>query len=100
MLSALDFRLDAVDMVLVTPAGASAEALRATTRQHWNPNLVISLHQDETRLPPSHPAHGKTSVAGLATAYVCRGETCSLPVTTAAELAALLAPETPTSPEP
>ncbi len=100
MLSALDFRLDAVDVVLVTSPSASAEALRATTRQHWNPNIVISVHQGETRLPPSHPAHGKASVAGVATAYVCRGETCSLPVTTAADLATLLSPATPASPEP
>ena len=100
MLSALDFRLDAVDVVLVTSPSASAEAFRATTRQHWNPNIVVSVHQDETRLPLSHPAHGKASVAGVATAYVCRGETCSLPVTTAADLATLLSPATPASPEP
>ena len=41
---------------------------------------------DGASLPASHLAHGKTAVGGMPTAYVCAGETCSLPVTDAAAL--------------
>ncbi|MBX9635102.1 MAG: thioredoxin domain-containing protein, partial [Magnetospirillum sp.] len=41
---------------------------------------------DGTALPHSHPAHGKAALHGRATAYVCRGSTCSEPVTDAAAL--------------
>jgi len=44
-------------------------------------------------LNESHPAFGKKAVDGKPTAYVCRGNVCSLPVTDPEELAALLVPE-------
>ncbi|MEJ0097972.1 MAG: thioredoxin domain-containing protein [Bauldia sp.] len=90
MLNALDLRLGVIDVVIVAPAGVAAGALLEAVRRRWSPNLVLSLHADAVRLPPAHPAAGKAAVAGRATAYVCRGETCSLPVMAAAELAALL----------
>jgi uncharacterized protein len=37
-------------------------------------------------LPRLHPAHGKGTVAGAATAYVCDGPVCSLPLTDPAAL--------------
>jgi hypothetical protein len=39
-------------------------------------------------LSPSSPAHGKTSIDGKPTAYVCIGPQCSLPVTAPAALVA------------
>jgi uncharacterized protein YyaL (SSP411 family) len=48
------------------------------------------VHDDSVRLPETHPAAGKTALAGRPTVYVCRGETCSLPVTEAEALARLL----------
>jgi uncharacterized protein YyaL (SSP411 family) len=48
---------------------------------------VLQVLADTTHLPPSHPAAGKTRVEGKATAYVCRGNTCSAPVTEAGALA-------------
>ena len=42
-------------------------------------------------LPPAHPAAGKGPVGGRATAYLCEGPVCSLPLTDAAALAAALA---------
>ena len=38
-------------------------------------------------LPEGHPAHGKTQKDKRATVYVCRGQSCSLPITDPAELA-------------
>jgi uncharacterized protein YyaL (SSP411 family) len=43
-------------------------------------------------LPAGHPAAGKTQLEGGATAYVCRGQTCSLPLAGPDRLAAALAP--------
>jgi len=42
----------------------------------------------EAALPANHPAAGKAQKDGVATAYVCIGETCSLPVTDAGGLSA------------
>ena len=41
-----------------------------------------------TALPPIHPAAGKGQIDGRATAYICRGHDCSLPLTNEAELIA------------
>jgi uncharacterized protein YyaL (SSP411 family) len=90
LLGALDLRLGAVDVVIVRPAGASADTLLAAVRYRSTPNTILSVHDDSVRLPTGHPAAGKTAIAGMATAYVCRGATCSLPVTGAGELEKLL----------
>jgi uncharacterized protein len=90
LLNALDLRLGAIDVVVVKPAGASADDLLAAARYRWTPNTILSAHQGTVSLPAGHPASGKTALTGRATAYVCRGETCSLPVTEARALVALL----------
>jgi uncharacterized protein YyaL (SSP411 family) len=91
MLSALDLRLGATDLVIVAPAGADPGPMLAAARAAWTPNLILTLVDDPASLPPGHPASGKPAVGVAATAYVCRGETCSLPVTDPASLASLIA---------
>jgi len=91
MLSALDLRLGAIDVVIVHPKGVDPARLIATARRAWTPNAILTLHEDTTTLLEAHPAAHKTSTAGMATAYVCRGETCSLPVIDPADLENLLA---------
>ncbi|WP_430396713.1 thioredoxin domain-containing protein [Ferrovibrio sp.] len=54
------------------------------------PNRVLLVADPAKPLPESHPAHGKTQVGNLPTAYVCVGQTCGLPVTLADELVAQL----------
>jgi uncharacterized protein YyaL (SSP411 family) len=81
MLNALDLRLGAVDVVIVRPAGVPADDMVRTAWRHLTPNMVLSVHDDAVAFPPDHPAAGKTAAGGRPTAYVCRGETCSLPVT-------------------
>jgi uncharacterized protein len=44
-------------------------------------------------LPEAHPAFGKSEIEGQPSAYVCPGQTCRLPITDPAELAAALTPE-------
>ena len=92
MLSALDLRLGAIDVVIVRPDGQDAADLIAAIRRAWTPNIILTVHNGAAALPEGHPAAGKTTVEGKATAYVCRGETCSLPITDAAALTGQLAP--------
>jgi uncharacterized protein YyaL (SSP411 family) len=90
-LNVLDLRLGAADIVLVSPPDADTTAMLAEIRRHWSPNVVLSLHRDTTSLPVGHPASGKPAVDGKVTVYVCRGETCSLPVTEPHQLSDSLA---------
>jgi hypothetical protein len=68
---------------------ATAALLRAVDERSL-PNRVVQLVPPGAALPPSHPAHGKDAVGGRATAYVCRGTTCTLPLADAGALAAEL----------
>ncbi|HEX9490862.1 MAG TPA: hypothetical protein VF930_11280 [Stellaceae bacterium] len=55
------------------------------------PNKVLMVVPPEAALPAGHPAAGKGQLGGRATAYVCEGPVCSLPLTDDAALAADLA---------
>jgi uncharacterized protein YyaL (SSP411 family) len=92
LLNALDLRLRATDVVVIAPAGTEPAELLAVVRATPSGALVPALHADGNTMPANHPAFGKTAVDGRPTAYVCRSESCSLPVTEPAALAALLAP--------
>jgi uncharacterized protein YyaL (SSP411 family) len=90
ILNALDLRLNAKQLIIVRPRSVAADAMLAAARPCADPNLILSLHDDTAVLPPGHPASGKTTVGRRVTAYVCRGETCSLPITDGVALAAAL----------
>jgi len=47
---------------------------------------VMTVIAPDTTLPIGHPAHGKTQLNSQPTAYVCTGQTCSLPITNAKAL--------------
>jgi len=65
---------------------AATKALIAEAYALATPNLVLSVIAADAALPAHHPAAGKAQKDGVATAYVCIGETCSLPVTDASAL--------------
>jgi uncharacterized protein YyaL (SSP411 family) len=99
MLAALDFYLVKPKEIVVigSPGSADMQALLRTVQQHYLPNKVLiqidAQHATETlaALPLLRDVlAGKTQVDGKATAYVCHNFTCSLPVTEADALAALL----------
>jgi len=50
------------------------------------PTRVLAVVELGVALPANHPAAGKDQADGRATAYVCRGPVCSLPITDAAVL--------------
>jgi uncharacterized protein YyaL (SSP411 family) len=85
LLNAIDLRLRAAEIV-VTGEGEGAEALLAVAR-HASPLSRIVLHASSAEaLPENHPARAKISAAQGPQAFICVGETCSLPVTNPAEL--------------
>jgi uncharacterized protein len=88
-LNAIDLRLRTAEIV-VTGEGAPALALLAAARRRAPlDRIVVEAHSAEM-LAPAHPARGKLAQAGDARAYVCVAETCSLPVTDPAALAAAI----------
>ena len=50
------------------------------------PDRVLQVVSDAAALPAGHPAAGMTRIDGQATAYVCHGPTCSLPLVTTDDL--------------
>ena len=91
LLNALDTRLAPVAVVLVAPAGASLAPMRSVLAAATDLRIVAFVTESTDRLPRDHPARGKPALAGTPTAYVCRGTTCSLPVTEPSALRDLLA---------
>jgi uncharacterized protein YyaL (SSP411 family) len=80
LLNAVDLRLRGAQIV-VTGEGPKAEALLAAARR-LSPLERIVLHAASAEvLPATHPARDKIAAASEPQAFVCVGETCSLPVT-------------------
>ena len=79
-LASLDTRLRPVQIVLIGSNEETAPLARAAFSVSC-PARVLLRVEDAATLPAGHPAHGKTAIDGKPTAYVCAGETCSLPVT-------------------
>jgi hypothetical protein len=76
-------------IVLVVPDGGDLRALRRALSEVSLPGAVVQEVREgdgASALPASSPAHGKTAIDGKATAYVCIGPQCSLPVTEPAKL--------------
>jgi uncharacterized protein YyaL (SSP411 family) len=80
LLNAIDLRLRAAEIV-VTGQGPGAETLLATARRHSPLDRIVLQAATAEALPPSHPARQKIDVGTAPQAFVCIGQTCSLPVT-------------------
>ena len=77
-------------VIIGAPDDPSCGALRRVALRASSPAAVVLALTPDQALPEGHPAAGKAQVEGRATAYVCPGQTCRLPVTDADELAAAL----------
>jgi len=87
-----EFLAAAQQIVVIGPPDAAAtRALVAAVHELSLPDRVLQTLAPGTALPEGHPAHGKDQVDGRPTAYVCRGATCSLPLTEPAALTEALA---------
>ena len=90
LLNALDLRLRGAEIV-ITGEGAPADDLLAAARKLPFLDRIVLHARSADALPPSHPAQEKIKATTDAAAFVCVGETCSLPVTHPADIAATLA---------
>ena len=72
------------------PAEDTDALLKAISGQSL-PGRIVEVVESEANLVREHPAKGKTRQDGKATAYVCQGQTCSIPITDPSELTAFLA---------
>jgi uncharacterized protein len=89
LLNAIDLRLSAAEIV-VTGDGEGADALLAVARRASPLNRIVLHAASAAALPEKHPARAKVAATTMPQAFICAGETCSLPVTTPSELAAAL----------
>ena len=91
LLAAADFLERGRVVVVVGPLDdPAATELAAIALASPDPATCVLRTSPGEPWPAHAPASGKTSVDGAAAAYVCKGSTCSLPVTTPAALRALL----------
>ncbi|MCK5621049.1 MAG: thioredoxin domain-containing protein, partial [Alphaproteobacteria bacterium] len=87
LLSAAEFLFDPVQIVMIGDRNAEdAKLLAGVTFSAAPPNRIFQCFQPDRDIPEGHPAHGKTQKETKATIYVCRGQSCSLPITDPAEL--------------
>jgi hypothetical protein len=74
--------------IVVTGQGQRAEALLAAARRLPFLDRILLRAPSAAALPPSHPAQAKIAAsADGAAAFVCIGETCSIPVAAPERLA-------------
>ncbi len=93
LLAAADLLEDAAAVVVAgDPSHELAASLCRVALTSPDPRVVLLRAPDAGALPLSHPAHGKTAGVAGASAYVCRGGVCGLPVDDPAALRELLTP--------
>jgi uncharacterized protein YyaL (SSP411 family) len=79
ILNALDMRLG-LAAVVIAGEGPEADKLFAAALALPFAIRSVSRARDAASLPSDHPAQAKIAATSGAAAFVCRGETCSLPV--------------------
>jgi uncharacterized protein YyaL (SSP411 family) len=89
LLNAIDLRMRVAEIVV---AGPEAERFAAAALTLPFIDRVVLRAPSAEALPAAHPAQPKIAAASdAAAAFVCVGETCSLPVTDAAAIAETVA---------
>jgi uncharacterized protein len=87
LLNALDLRLRAAEIVVTGEDERAAELLVAARKLPFLDRVVMRASH---ALPAPHPAHDKMKAAAHSAAFICIGETCSLPVSEPDALAAAI----------
>ncbi|WP_246731706.1 thioredoxin domain-containing protein [Methylocapsa sp. S129] len=91
LLAAADFLERGIVIVVAAEADdPAAMALAKLALSSPDPATCVLRTRDGADWPADSPGHGKTTVNGAASAYVCKGQTCGLPVTTTRELQSLI----------
>ena len=84
LLNALDLRLRAAEIVIT---GTQAERFAEAALKIPFVDRIVLRAASAQSLPAAHPAQAKIAAAPEAAAFVCVGETCSLPVTRPEQIA-------------
>jgi uncharacterized protein len=87
LLNALDLRLRAAEIVVTGEDERAGELLVAARKLPFLDRVVMCASH---ALPAHHPAHDKIKAAAHSAAFICIGETCSLPVSEPDALAAAI----------
>jgi uncharacterized protein YyaL (SSP411 family) len=91
LLAAADLLEDGATVVITGPSDNPAtQALLVIARAAPDPAFCVLHAAAPDAVPPTHPAHGKTTAAGRPAAYICRSGACGLPIATPADLAQAL----------
>ena len=77
LLNALDLRLRGAEIVVAGEDERANELLAAARKLAFFDRVVLRA---SPALAPEHPAHDKVDAAAQSAAFICVGETCSLPV--------------------
>jgi len=89
LLNAIDLRLRAAQIV-VAGQGPRAQALLNAARRLAPLDRIVLYAAAAEAVPSSHPAREKIAAASEPQAFVCVGETCSLPISDPARLNAAI----------
>ncbi len=84
ILNAADLRIHGAEIVI---AGADDGALTEAALKLPCVGRIVLRAPSADRLSPSHPAREKIRAAARAAAFICVGQTCSLPVSNADDIA-------------
>ncbi len=84
-LNGLDLRLTGAEIVVVGE-GTQAQALLSAARKLPHATSIVLHTPSGDALPEDHPARTKADSVQGAAAFVCRNQSCSLPVTAPQEL--------------
>jgi uncharacterized protein YyaL (SSP411 family) len=87
----IEFCMNALQIVIVGPqADPRTIDLANAVLGRSVPNKIVTIISPDEELPEGHPARGKTMENGQPTAYICRDNLCSAPVTSAVNLSQVL----------
>ena len=90
-LNGIEFCANAVQVVIIGPnTDTRTHDLINAVLGRSIPNRLLTIIAPDAILPATHPAHGKAMQNGQPTAYICRGNICSSPVTSAVTLSQAL----------
>ncbi|OJU27230.1 MAG: thioredoxin domain-containing protein [Nitrobacter sp. 62-13] len=89
LMNALDLRLTGAEIVVVGE-GAQAGALLSAARKLPHATNIVLHAPHADALPADHPARAKVKSVQGAAAFVCRNQSCSLPVSRPNDLIALV----------
>ncbi|MGB5087260.1 MAG: thioredoxin domain-containing protein [Methylocystis silviterrae] len=91
LLNGMEMLREALQIVVIGETDAAdTAALKRVIYGVSRPGRVLNIIAPGAALPRAHPAFGKTLLGDRATAYVCRGMVCSLPIVEPDALAAAL----------